>query len=613
MPIQRIPLSQPIETRDGNLNKDSKCTNGYFETRNNMREFVKRPGLQQHTVTPALPAAKGQGMVWFKGNLYVVVSNTLYKINPTTYASTVVGSLSGSDKTCYFTQTLNDGYLFVQDQVNGYLVNGSTGAFTQITNDKIATVTIITGGLNYVSTDTAVFGTTWTATTTYATGVQIAYGTNLYTVTVGGTTASTAPTFTSGFQVDGTATLTYAGTRAQGTVLITGGVVTDITITNPGSGYTVAPSISITTSTGSGFSGTVLLNFFPTGGLVPGAVFLDSYIAVGTPGGRIYTSNVGDPTIWNPLDYITAEAEPDNSVGIAKHLNYILNFGQWSTEFFYDAGTAIASPLASAPSYRLEIGCANGDSIASFEQSVFWVGTSKTVGPSVFGVDGTAPIKLSTVFIDRLLQNSTLQDITSYGFKINGHVFYVLTLHDLNVTIVYDVGEKMWYQWTMWAVGNVGSGVPGIYGEQYFRPSYYAGYGSTYYLLDDDNGKLYTVLDHYYNDAGAPIYYRAVTDIIDNGTTKRKFYNRVEIVGDKVAATMQIRYSDDDYKSYSPYRSVDLNFSRPQTYQNGSARRRSWEFLCTDNVPLRLDAAEIDFSIGELENDDGVAPTQYRR
>lgn len=565
MPIQRIPLSQPIETRDGLLNTDSRCVNGYFETRNGVREFVKRPGLVNHTVSPALPTSKGQGMAWFKGNLYAVVSDVLYKIDPVTYASTVVGSLSGSGKTCYFTQTLNDGYLFIQDQVNGYLVNGSTGAFSQITNDKVATVTIITGGTNYTSGDTVTFS---------------------------------APP---------------SGVTATGTVQITGGVITDITITNPGSGYVTAPSITINTSTGAGFSGNALLNFFPTGGLVPGAVFLDSYIAVGTPGGRIYTSNVGDPTIWSPLDYITAEAEPDNSVGIAKHLNYILDFGQWSTEFFYDAGNAIASPLASAPSYRLEIGCANGDSIASFEQSVFWVGTSKTVGPSVFGVDGTAPIKLSTVYIDRILQNSNLQDITSYGFKINGHVFYVLTLHDLNVTIVYDVGEKMWYQWTMWAIGTVDSGVPGIYGEQYFRPSYYAGYGSTYYLLDDDNGKLYTILDHYYNDAGAPIYYRAVTDVIDNGTTKRKFYNRVEIVGDKVAATMQIRHSDNDYKSYSPYRPVDLNLTRPQTYQNGAARRRSWEFLCTDNAPLRLDSAEIDFDIGELENEGSAAPTQYRR
>jgi hypothetical protein len=115
-----------------------------------------------------------------------------------------------------------------------------------------------------------------------------------------------------------------------------------------------------------------------------------------------------------------------------------------------------------------------------------------------------------------------------------------------------------------------------------------------------------------YNDAGAPIYYRSVTDLIDNGTTKRKFYQRVEVVGDKVGATMNIRHTDDDYKSWSPYRTVNLNASRSQIYQTGAARRRAWEFLCTDNQPLRLDVAEVDFSIGELEQD-GASPAQYRK
>jgi hypothetical protein len=75
---------------------------------------------------------------------------------------------------------------------------------------------------------------------------------------------------------------------------------------------------------------------------------------------------------------------------------------------------------------------------------------------------------------------------------------------------------------------------------------------------------------------------------------------------------MNIRHTDDDYQSWSPYRSVNLNASRSQIYQTGASRRRAWEFLCTDNAPLRLDAAEMDFDIGELEGG-GPAPTTYRR
>ena len=566
MPTERIPLSQPIETRDGTLTKDSECVNGYFETVSGKRDFVKRPGFTVANLTPAIPAGEGQGLTFFNGFFYAIVNNVLYKINPSTYAVTTVGTITGTLANCYFAQTLNNGYLFFHNQTNGYLLNGSTGVLSQITNDKVATVTILTGGSGYTNPIV---------------------------------TFSAPP----------------SGVTATGTVQLTSGVVTGVTITNPGLGYVIAPTVTISDSgggTGSGATANCLLNFFPTGGITPGAVFLDTYIAVTTLSGRTYTSNVGDPTIWNPLDYITAEAEPDNSVGECKHLNYILNFGQWSTEFFYDAANLTGSPLSSAPAYRLEIGCANGDSIVSFEQTVAWIGTSRTVGTGVYIIDGTAPVRVSTPFIERLLGNSTLQTVRAYAFKFNGHMFYVLSLHDINTTVVYDMNEKVWTQWTMWSIGNPDTGAPATYGEQYFRPSFFAGNGLQYFALDDDTGQLYIFSDMVYNDAGAPIYYRAVTDRLDSGTTKRKFYHRVEIIGDKVPATMKIRHSDDDYKTWSNYRSVDLNKSRSQILQAGAARRRAWEFLCTDNVPLRLDAAEIDFSIGDMENE-GVQPTNYRK
>jgi len=130
-------------------------------------------------------------------------------------------------------------------------------------------------------------------------------------------------------------------------------------------------------------------------------------------------------------------------------------------------------------------------------------------------------------------------------------------------------------------------------------------------VLDDDNGSLYNMSSDYYNDDGAPIYYRCVTDLVDAGSTKRKFFQRLEIIGDKVPAVMNIRHTEDDYNSWSAYRPVDLNKSRSQVYQGGSGRRRAWEFLCTDNQPLRLLAAEIDYNIGELEESQSTE-LQYR-
>jgi hypothetical protein len=744
MAIIRLPLSQPINTRDGTLTKDSKCVNGYFETTHGKREFVKRPGLSTVTLSTALPASTGQGIFYFNGYLYAVVNNVVYKIDPTskvrTTVGTMTGTINGSVQPCYFVSTLNNTYLFLHNQVNGYTINGNTGAFVKISNDKVSSTTILAGGTLYTTGSRVIFGTKWTQNTAYTLNQQIYYLNNLYTVTTAGTTGTVPPTSLYGPFTDGTASLTYAGNPASGTGIGTNGIVTGITITNGGSGYLSAPSVSYaaansvnnvvltntsgtttltanyldgtiyigmsaigtgipanarvtnitgtgpyaitisanTTSAvtlasfkdlnnitvtntsgtntitaaslactlyvgmnvsgtgvpanttitaitgtgpyiitlsnnttaavtlvafkdlGSGAAASSLLNAFPVGSLAAGAAYFDTYAVVAGTNGQIYTSNTNDPTTWNGLNYITAQADPDALVGVAKHLNYILSFGTTSVEFFYDAGTYPGSPLANAPSYKIELGCANGNSIVSFQGITAWVGTSNELGTSVYSISGAAPEKISTPFIDRILHNSDLSNLTAYSMRINGHTFYVLTIYDLNVTIVYDFNEKTWCQWTSWSAS-----------EQYFKPSYFSAVANTYYLLDYSSGTLYNLSDNNYNDSGLPIYYRVVTDNTDSNTTKRKFYQRVEIIGDKIPAVMQIRHSDNDYKTWSNYRQVDLSKERAQIYQVGAARRRAWEFLCTDNQPLRLLAAEIDFNVGELEETQGGEMT-YR-
>ena len=358
--------------------------------------------------------------------------------------------------------------------------------------------------------------------------------------------------------------------------------------------------------------------------LVPGIVYLDGYTFVMTTGGRIYASSIEDPTAWNALDFITAEAEPDSGVGIVKHFNYLVAFGTWSTEFFADAGSNTFTPGAGSPllrqdSYRMEIGCADGGSIVKLEQSIMWVGKSKTHGKSVYILNGVSPIKVSTPAIERYLNSDQVTDIRAYTFKIEGHTFYVMTLHAIDLTFVYDVDEKMWYNWSFATVipdggtaiageaiagvavaGNTGF-VPGSITEHYFHPTFFSEFHSGYYAMDDDSGAIYQLSPTVYNDSGNSIYWTTVTPLMDSGTTKRKFFRAIEVVGDKVTGTMDVRFSDDDYNSWSTYRSVDLSADRSKLYQMGSSRRRAWQFYCTDNVPIRIQAAEISFDIGGME------------
>ena len=632
MATERIALTQPIDSRTGSFSSDAYSSNCYFDSSSGKREYIKRPGLVAAVqVTPVTPPAtlQSQGLTPYNGNLIAVINNTAYKINPTTYAVTTLGTLSVSTSQSYFVRTFLDAYLFMQNKVNGYLLN-KAGTQGPITNDKIANISIDNPGLNYSEGITLSFSASGVAATATVTNGNI----TAVSITSAGSGLTVAPTIT----INVASTVTPTGTGLVGDYIISVSSGTGIYVGMQASGTGVANNALVTNVNGTtitlslpntdAVSGTITfvdlgsngvltpsLNSFPAGPFVSGAVFLDNYIFIGTTDNRIYNSNLGDPTTWQALSYLKFEQTADTLVGIVKHLNYLVAFGNNSTQFFYDAGTYPGSPLALAASYTSEIGCASGDSIVATSNTVLWIGKTRTYGKCVYAMDGVSATKVSTSNIDRHIEADDLSYVTAYCYKVSGHTLYILTLHNTQKTLVYDLDEKQWYTWTQYAMASNTQPNPGTYYESYFRGTYYAEINNIPYVLDDDNAKLYYFSTNIYQDDGQPIYCRSVTDIRDNGSTKRKFYGRCEIVGDKVqGGVMQISHTGNDYASYSTPRSVDLNAPRSQVYLSGADRRRAWQFLCTSNVPLRLDAAEIDFRIGEMDQEQAVGGgTQYRK
>ena len=113
-------------------------------------------------------------------------------------------------------------------------------------NGSIKRIVITDAGSNYTTAPTITIGNLWTASTAVTAGQQYASGTNLYTVTISGTTGSSAPTGTSlgVAETNGTAGLTYVGTSASALATL-----------RYGAGYGSNPTITINTTTGTGFSG----------------------------------------------------------------------------------------------------------------------------------------------------------------------------------------------------------------------------------------------------------------------------------------------------------------------------------------------------------------------
>ncbi len=574
----------------------------------------------------------GQG-VSFRGTLPTgMVVDGLYQVGSTTANSFTINStiINGGVGTAIVTSGTSSGVTLLASPTVTFSASPTGVTATgvaQIYNHQVSNIIITNGGTLYTAAPTITIGAPpagySSATSTiicsrYTIGGDFNYiipGDFLHAalisapITTAGSGYITAPTITFSQSAN---TALPAATGA--TVVNDAGQITAINLTSGGLYLITGPTNNFTTETVtatitapviSTATATSVMASSITGPFAPGLAYLDNTVYVMDTHANIYASHIDNPTLWYTAS-IQASSDPDMGQALFRHLNYLVAFGQWSIEFFYDAGTAPpASPLAVNQAAKLEMGCANGYTVAAAPQTLVWVGQSLTEGRAVYLMDGMSPKKVSTRYIEKYLNKmdmmTTPQNVSAYCITISGHTLYVLTCKDVSmpITLVYDLDEQEWYQWTSQSgdTGIVNSGT-----ETYFNKTFYNGnieYTPSIILQGDTDGNIYTMSFDYPNDNGNHIYLRAVSPNMDSGTNKRKFYPRIEIIGDKVVGNAYIRHSDNDYATWSPYRQVLLSVDRPVLYQNAQARRRAWEVFISDDIPVRLEAAEIDFVVGE--------------
>jgi len=191
---------------------------------------------------------------------------------------------------------------------------------------------------------------------------------------------------------------------------------------------------------------------------VPGAAYLDGTFYVMTPLGYIYGSELEDPLTWSGLNVIKATSMPDDGVAIRRMVNYIVAFGKYTTEFFYDAGNPTGSPLLPVTNAVALVGCSSAETIADTENTLYFMGVTRQQGRSIYRFNGTIPEKISTPAVERVISASDLSGVYAYFIKMKGHPLYVLTLVDLNATLVFDTLTNFWHEWTSLVPGSWTSG-----------------------------------------------------------------------------------------------------------------------------------------------------------
>jgi phage tail sheath protein FI len=207
----------------------------------------------------------------------------------------------------------------------------------------LQSVALTNAGSGYTSTPTVTFSAPQVAGGTRATGTAVLTG--------GGVTAATIATPGSGYI---TATVTFSlpqapgATRATGTATIVGGEITAIVITNAGSGYVTAPTVTITSDTGTGASiGVVTIQASSIASITTtsaGSGYTEAPTITFTGGGgtgaaATTTIQIGGIKIINENDYLR---NWDEGAGVT---------GEWAAKYPGTLGNSITVGMCDSTNY----------------------------------------------------------------------------------------------------------------------------------------------------------------------------------------------------------------------------------------------------------------------
>lgn len=175
--------------------------------------------------------------------------------------------------------------------------------------------------------------------------------------------------------------------------------------------------------------------------------YLDTFFLFNVPGTPQFESSLSLQVAFDPLYFADKETYADLLVTLAVVKREIFLIGTRTTEIWYNSGSA-DFPFQQLPATFIDQGTCAKYSVATIDNSVFWLSQDRKGRGLVLRGAGYAATRISTFAIEAEIQSyGDISDAVGLTYQLGGHIIYALSFPGADRTWAFDTSTELWHEW----------------------------------------------------------------------------------------------------------------------------------------------------------------------